>query len=99
MALDQHTILVPTGANPAWTDRTVIGVLPNVANAAGSAGATVSIPVTMDLPASYSVQATASQACAVSVSGKSSAGFTVNLTPLSSSASIAAGTVDIVVVA
>lgn len=100
MALEQHTVSVPTGANPARTDRTLIGSVPNVPNAAGAAGATVSTAVAMSgLPSAYSVQVTPGQEAYAWVTNKTSSGFTVNLAPISSSASIAAGTFDAVVVA
>ena len=100
MALDQHTISVPNGALPANQDRTIIGSLPGVANAAGAAGATVSTAVTMgDLPPNYSVIVNPGQGCGWFVSGKTSTGFTVNLVPFSSTATVAAGTFDVVVVA
>ena len=100
MALEQHTVSVPTGAMPARTDRTIIGSVPNVPNAAGAAGATVSTAVAMSgLPAAYSVTVNPGQAAFWWVSNKTSSGFTVNLAPTTSSASIAAGTFDAVVVA
>jgi hypothetical protein len=79
--------------------------LPNAAGA--SAGASVTINhvkisgdgVTPALPSrGYSVIVTPSQANVVcSVSGKSTTGFTITLTPISSSYQIVAGTVDYVV--
>lgn len=84
-----------------------------VSNAAG-AGAGDSVTVTVGgagsglqdsygngrLPANgaYTVNASASQAATVVVSNKSTTGFTLTLTPVSSSATLAAGTVDIIVV-
>ena len=100
MALDQHIISVPNGAAPANQDRTVIGSLPGVSNAASAAGATVSTAVSMDdLPPNYSVIVNPGQGCGWFISGKTSAGFTVNLVPFSSTATVAAGTFDVVVVA
>ena len=100
MAIDQHTISVPSGANPAWADRTIIGSLPNVPNpAAAAAGDTVSVNVAFgnDLPGnSYGVFVNPGQACNWWVSNKANAGFTVNL---QSSATVAAGTFDVVVIA
>jgi hypothetical protein len=46
----------------------------------------------------YSVQVTPSQPCAVSISGKTTSGFTVTLTPINSSTTLAAGTFDVTVV-
>lgn len=101
MALEQHAIHVPTGSSPAFTDRTLIASIPNVANASGAAGVAVSTTVSVgnELPASYGVFVTPSQAAFVSVSAKTNTGFTVTLTPTTSTASIAAGTFDVLVVA
>ena len=77
----------------------------NIPNAAGSGSSPVSVSVSFTdpygvgtLPANgaYSVTVTASQACAVSVTNKSTTGFTVTLTPLSSG-SIASGVFDCLV--
>jgi L-2-hydroxyglutarate oxidase LhgO len=78
----------------------------NVVNGAGSGSSPVSVNVTgfqdmygtglLPQNGSYAVAVTPSQACAVSVSNKSTTGFTVTLTP-PSSGTIAAGTFDIVV--
>jgi len=101
MGQDVHTVESPTGFQLALQDRIVIGNLPNVATAAGgSAGATVTKTFTgLRLPANYSVQVSASQACDCSVSGKSSTGFTVTLTPPQTSITLAAGTIDVTVIA
>ncbi|OYV51439.1 MAG: hypothetical protein B7X10_00715 [Burkholderiales bacterium 21-58-4] len=100
MALDQHTVSVPTGAQPANTDRTTIGNLADLANLSGAAGVTVTTAVAMaDLPAHYSVHVNPGQGCAVFVDGKTNAGFNVHLVPLTSALSIAAGTFDVTVVA
>ena len=100
MALDQHTVSVPSGASPAYQDRTVVGSLPGVANAAGAAGVTVTTAVVMaDLPPEYGVYVNPGQGCAWFVDGKTSSGFNVHLVPLTSTATIAAGTFDAVVVA
>ena len=84
---------------------TVVGALAGVANAAGGgAGEAVTTAVSFtdtygngQLPAAYAVAVTPSQACAWSVTGKTTSGFTVTLTPNSNS-TIAAGTFDVVVV-
>ncbi len=93
-----HTVSSPDGMPFAQKDRATIGVLTGIANAAGAAGATVSttitLPASADLPADYAVMVSPSQACFWYVSGKTSSGFTVNLVPTTSSASIAAGTFD-----
>jgi hypothetical protein len=78
----------------------------NVANGAGtSAGAAVAVSLAtlfQDqfgnglLPQNYAVMVTPSQPAMVSVSGKTSSGFSVTLTPLSST-QLAAGKFDVVV--
>jgi hypothetical protein len=82
-----------------------------IANAAGSAGATVSTAVSFVdrygtglLPAGglYVVQVMPSQACYISVNSKTSSGFNVVLIPSAPggvNASIAAGTFDVTVIA
>ncbi len=100
MALDQHTVSVPTGASPANTDRTMIGNLADVANLAGAAGVTVTTAVVMaDLPAHYSVHVNPGQGCGVFVDGKTNAGFNVHLVPFAGTLSIGAGTFDVTVIA
>jgi cytoskeletal protein RodZ len=101
MSFDLHTVEVPDGFLTSQPDRILIGNLPNQANAAGgSAGAAVTVPFTgLHLPANYSVQAEASQACWLSVTNKTQTGFNVVLTPTSGTATIAAGTIDVTVIA
>lgn len=96
-----HTVEVPTGFQLALQDRIIVGNLPNVATAAGSgAGATVVKAFTgLRLPANYSLQVSASQACDISYSAKTSTGFTITLTPPLSSITLAAGTIDVTVIA
>ncbi len=89
----------------------IICALAGIPNAAGgSAGAAVTTAVTATLsdqfgsgrlptmPNSYAVLVSPSQACFVSVSGKTNTGFNITLTPTTSSATLAAGTFDILVV-
>jgi hypothetical protein len=87
----------------------VVAAAYNVANASGGTGAAVTTAVSFTdqfgnptLPGDagqgrYTVTVTPSQACFVSVTGKTSSGFNVVLTPTLSSTSIAAGTFDILV--
>jgi hypothetical protein len=83
----------------------------SVANAAGSGdGASVTTPLTFEdqfgngqLPGDsgqgrYTVSVTPSQPCVATVTGKTSSGFNVVLTPLSSGAALAAGSFDLIVV-
>jgi cytoskeletal protein RodZ len=101
MGFPIHTIEVPTGVVPLIKDRIVFGNIPNLANAAGSgAGATVTVSVSgLNLPANYSVQVEASQACWTNVTSKTNAGFSVVLTPTSGSVTLAAGTIDVTIFA
>jgi hypothetical protein len=104
MPLDYHTVETVDGATPTnRTDRVILGFLPAVANQAG-AGAGDSVQVTISglvLPSAYNVQVTPGQACVASVtpSSKGFGGFTVTLTPLSSSQTISADSIDILVTA
>jgi hypothetical protein len=84
----------------------VVAAAYNVSNASGSTGAAVTTAVSFTdqfgngtLPANgaYTVTVTPSQACFVSVTGKTSSGFNVVLMPTLSSTSIAAGTFDVLV--
>ena len=80
-----------------------------IANAAGgSAGASVTTTISSfvdqygvgESPANYAVQVTPSQACAV-LTGKTTNGFSVTLTPLApggANATLAAGSFDVVIV-
>jgi cytoskeletal protein RodZ len=87
----------------------LIHTLTGVANpAGGSAGASVSVPVTVTdrfgngrLPSSlhYNVSVTPSQPCFVTVTNKSLNGFSVVLTPKDASTTLAAGTFDVSVLA
>jgi hypothetical protein len=79
-----------------------IGV-PNAAG--GSAGASVSTPVSFTdqygnglLAAVYTAYVTPSQTCFVTITGRTSTGFNVVLTPTSGSVTLAAGTFDVTVV-
>jgi hypothetical protein len=81
----------------------------NVANGAGGgAGAAVTTSVTFPTgftyPAgfptgNYAVQVTPNQSCTASVTAKTQAGFNVVLTPVPSTATLAAGTFDLTVIA
>lgn len=102
MARNIHTIKVPDGALPSLEDRVVVGVLSNVANAAGGgAGEAVSVAVGgfADLPANYAVLVSPGQDATWFVSAKSAAGFTVTLNPRLAAGTLAAGSFDVVVVA
>jgi hypothetical protein len=103
LPLDYHTLETVDGATPTnRTDRLIVGFLPAVANAAGSAGATVTVPISgLSLPAVYAVHATPASAVIASVpaNSKTVSGFNLVLTPLSSSATVPASSTDIVIFA
>jgi hypothetical protein len=100
MGLAVHSIETLDNSTFSRTDRVLLANLPAVANAAGgSAGAAVTTAVSANLPAAYTVQVTPSQACFVSVTSKTSSGFSVVLTPTLGSVTLAAGTFDVVVLA
>jgi hypothetical protein len=103
MAQDIHTLEVVNGSNNVRTDRLIVGVQTGIANAAGGgAGTAVTTAVTFDkeLPASYAVFVTVDNtvSASVSITGKTSSGFNVVLTPNPSTATLAAGTFDVLVV-
>jgi hypothetical protein len=110
MPLDLHTVEIIDNSQISFTDRVRVGVQNAVANVAGAAaGDTVTVAVAFghELPASYTVLVTPSQACSWSVTSKASTGFNVVLTPLVTvgagatavAGTIAAGTFDVLVVA
>ncbi len=101
MSLDYHTVKALDGAAPANSATVVLGLYTNVATpAAAAAGDAVTVTLTLngDLPPVYNVQATCSQAAAISVT-KNGATVTVTLTPLASTVTLAAGTIDVLVTA
>jgi hypothetical protein len=100
--LDFHTLELTDGSTPTnRSDRLVVAFLPGVANAAGAgAGDAVTVAVSgLSLPASYNVQVEPSQPAITSVSEKTVGGFTVTLTPPTSSITLAAGSNDVMVFA
>ncbi len=101
MALVYHSIKALDGAAPTDSACAVVGIYAGVATpAAAAAGDAVTVTQTLsgELPPNYVVQVTPSQPCVVSVS-KSGNVATVTLTPLSSTVTLAAGTIDILVLA
>jgi hypothetical protein len=102
MPLDYHTVETVDGATPTnRTDRVILGFLPGFPSAAAAGeGDAVQVTVSgLTLPSVFSVHALPSQPAIVSVGSKSNSGFTVTLTPPSSSITLAAGSVDITIVA
>lgn len=101
MALVYHTLKALDGAAPVDSAACVIGIYNNVATpAAAAAGDTVVVTLTLqgDLPTSYGVQVTPSQAAIASVV-KAGNVVTITLTPLASTVTLAAGTIDVLVTA
>lgn len=106
MSLIQHSIGIVDGAVPSNEDRTVIGVIPGVANVVGSgAGAavttTVTLPASANLPANYAVLVNPGQDATwfVPFASKTSNSFNVTMTPRLAASTLAAGTFDVVIVA
>jgi hypothetical protein len=98
MPFDIHTVEVPDGGVLAQPDRTLLGIQYGIANASGGAGASVTTAVTgfVNLPANYFVDVEPSQACFVTITGKTSTGFNVVMTPaVAGSGTISAGTFNV----
>jgi hypothetical protein len=100
MPLDYHSLETVDGATPTnRTDRLIVGFLPAVPNvAAAGAGDSVSLTVSgLTLPSVFAVHALPSQPAIVSVGSKTNSGLCVNAYAPSSSITLAAGSVDILV--
>ncbi len=101
MANEKHTQMVLDGSSATFTDRTILGVQANVANAVGGgAGAAVTTAVTFSeqLPANYAVFVTPNQDATAYVTSKTSTGFNVVLEPRLAANTLAAGTFDVLVI-
>ena len=101
MSLEFHTVKALDGAAPANSASVVLGLYTNVATpAAAAAGDTVvvTVPLSGDLPPVYNAQVSCSQPALISVA-KAATGVTVTLTPLASTVTLAAGTIDVLVTA
>jgi hypothetical protein len=103
MPLHLHEIQIPDGADaPNELDRLTIGfkfAVPNLIG--GGAGQTVTVVVTgMQLPpaAKYTVLVQPNQDATWFVSAKTTTGFTITLTPRLAANTLAAGTIDIVII-
>ena len=102
MAKELHTVSLLKGTVLAQEDRVLLGMQVAVANAAGGgAGAAVVTAVAFagDLPAKYSVFVNPGQDATWFVSGKTATGFNVTLNPRLAANTLAAGTIDVLVVA
>ena len=102
MSIPVHVVDCLDGSQFLFTDKVIAGLQLGVANVAGgSNGAAVTTAVSFpagSLPPNYLVHVTPSQAAMVSVTNKTSSGFNVVLTPLST-VTLAAGTFDVLVIA
>ena len=96
---DLHTVETVVGSNSAFPDRLLVMVQSGVANAAAAAaGDNVTVAITSEnLPANYVPVVNPNQAAAWFISAKTANGFTVNLVPLASTVTLAAGTIDVAV--
>lgn len=99
MAFDLHTIEIKSGTTmPTQSDRLVNGMLTDAVNAAGGgAGLAVVTAVVLTLPAKYNVQVTPNQDATAFVSGKTTSGFNVTITPRLATTTLGAGTFDLLI--
>ncbi len=106
MSTDIRTVEIIDGSQQNRSDRLGVALQLQVANAVGSgAGAAVTVaiafPATANLPANYGVFIDPGQDAVwyVSQSSKTATGFTVTLNPRLAANTLAAGAIDILVVA
>ena len=102
MSLDLHTVEIIADTQPARQDRLLVGQKVAVANlAGGGAGQAVTVAVAFKdpLPASYGVYVNPGQDATWYVSGKTAQGFNVTLSPRLAANTLAAGTIDVLVIA
>jgi hypothetical protein len=103
MAIDVHAVELIANSQLNQPDRVLVGLQIGVANLAGSgAGASVVTAVTFAagaLPSSYAVIVTPAQDATSFVTNKTANGFNVTLTPRLASATLAASSFDVVVIA
>ncbi|HEX7854454.1 MAG TPA: hypothetical protein VF503_12235 [Sphingobium sp.] len=97
-----HSVSLLPGFDPtSFEDRLILGVKKALANVAGgSAGASVTVVLTgLSLPKNYTVFVSPGQDATWWISARTQSGFTVNLSPRLAANTLAAGTIDILVVA
>lgn len=106
MSYDLHTVSIIPGCTPQRLDRVRLGFFPGVATpAGGGAGQSVSVTVNatlfpgLSLPSTYNVHVTPNQDAVPFVTNKTASGFTVTLNPRLAANTLAAGTIDIEVLA
>ena len=102
MPFEIHTLEVADSSDIQNQDKIVTYINNNVANVAGGgAGSSVSTTVSLtgyQLPtAGYCVLVTPSQAATANVTTKTTTSFVVVLTPVVATATLAAGTFDVIV--
>lgn len=96
-----HTIEVGDGSNQSQSDRLKVVLKLAVANLiGGGAGQTVTVAVVFaeTMPANYAVFADPGQDAVCFVTARTAAGFTLNINPRLAANTLAAGTVNILVV-
>jgi hypothetical protein len=102
MGLPVHTIEVLNGSSPLWNpDRVKVLMEFAVANGAGGgAGQSVTLNFTgLDLPTRYAVFVDAGADIVAFAAAKTQAGFTLTLNPRLAANTIAAGTVNVLILA
>lgn len=101
MPFDLHTVELPDGSTPNYSDRVVQAMQFGIANpsaAEGAATAAVAVSFASPLPPNYVVDIDSGQAgVGGTASAKTSTGFNVTLFPLASTITIAAGTFNVTV--
>lgn len=95
-----HSVAVPPQSDPLGFEDRIVLLRKAVANAAGgSAGAAVTVAVSnLQLPANYSVVVNPAQDATWWVTAKTRTGFTINLAPRLAANTLAAGTIDFLVI-
>lgn len=102
MALDKHLVQVMDGAPSAWSDRVIAGQQLSVVTAVGGgAGATVATVIAFaePLPPAYQVVVSPALAVVWWITARTASGFTVNIAPLLAATTLAASTIDVLVLA
>jgi hypothetical protein len=94
-----HTVISPDGGTLANQGQIILGSFPGIANVVGGgAGAAVVTAVAIaNLPANYSVAVNPGQDATWFVSGKTTTGFNVTLSPRLAANTLAAGTFDVII--
>lgn len=105
MGIPIHTIVAPDGANGfTQSGYASIGLILDVAYGAGAAAGdvvtqTVTVPASGGLPENYAVFVEAGADVTAWVSAKTATGLTVNIEPRLATGTLAAGTVNLLIIA